>query len=274
MDPKDTPPSSGNGDKDALILSLREELTVTNQGMIALNLELEEKMQELELLNDELKSFAYSISHDLRQPLRAIDGFASLLEEDYADRLDDEGRDYMARIRAGAERMNGMIEGLLKLSRATRQEMAPREISLDHMAQNVLQELRARDPGRDVQVEIERDMKVSADAQLMESVVQNLLSNAWKYSAKKSHAHISFHREWMDSERIFVVEDDGAGFDMQQADKLFGVFRRLHSDKEFEGTGIGLATTHRIIRRHGGRIWAQGQRNLGARFMFTIPEAS
>jgi light-regulated signal transduction histidine kinase (bacteriophytochrome) len=263
--------SSAESRKDALIESLRDEIAVTNRGIVALNLELDERMLQLELLNEELRSFAYSVSHDLRQPLRAIDGFTGILEEDYSGQLDSQANDYLGRIRASVTRMNAMIDGLLNLSRATRKEMARQDVELDAVARTILGELRAREPERQVQVQIDTNMTVVADAQLMESVMQNLLSNAWKYSANQPDARISFRREDAEGERVFVVEDNGAGFDMHYADKLFKVFQRLHSAEEYEGAGIGLATAQRIIRRHGGRLWAKGQPNLGATFMFTIP---
>lgn len=257
--------------QDALVQSLREELAVTNRGIVALNLELEQKMQQMEILNEDLRSFAYSISHDLRQPLRAIDGFSAILQEEYTEQFDEEGRDYLARIRRGVARMNNMVEGLLGLSRATRKEITRQNVALDVIAQNVLAELQERDPDRNAQVHIDSGMFVSADPQLMESVVQNLLSNAWKYTANQPEARILFRREDIDGATVFTVEDNGAGFDMRYADKLFGVFQRLHTENEFEGTGVGLATIQRIIRRHGGKIWAQGELGRGAMFMFTLP---
>lgn len=264
-------PASG---KDAVIQALREELAITNKGMLALNLELEEKMQELGMLNEELKSFAYSISHDLRQPLRAIEGFTGMLQEDYIENFDEQGRDYMVRIRGGVARMNDMLEGLLTLSRITRKELTRREVDLGIIAQKVLAELSECNPDHKVKIHIDEGMKVFADAQLMESLIQNLLSNAWKYSTGQQAPEISFIRKQVAGEWVFAIEDNGVGFDPKYKDKLFGVFQRLHSDKEFEGMGIGLATVQRIVRRHGGRIWAESEPDQGASFMFSLPEGS
>jgi signal transduction histidine kinase len=225
---------------------------------------------ELEQANNELEAFSYSVSHDLRAPLRVIDGFSTLLVEEYADGLDEQARNYIRRIRTGIQKMSGLIDDLLNLSRVTRAALQKEMINLTELAHGVVTDLRNRDPAREVVVDIFDGLCAHGDGPLMTIVLTNLLGNAWKYSAKQSAAHIVFGHATKEKETIFYIRDNGAGFDMAHAGKLFAPFQRLHRDSEFEGTGIGLATVQRIISRHGGRIWAEAVPGAGATFFFTL----
>ncbi len=232
--------------------------------------ELQVMTRRLEVVNQELESFSYSVSHDLRAPLRAIDGFSQALLEDYGDRLDEEGRDYLQRVRAGAQRMAELIDDLLDLSRVNRSEMKPKWVDLSEIAAEVIAELRQGEPDRSVEVVIEPGLRVWADARLMRVMLHNLLGNAWKFTGRTEKPRIMLRS----SEALahsFCVEDNGVGFDMRHAGKLFGAFQRLHRVSEFPGTGIGLATVKRIINRHGGEIEAHAEPGQGARFCFTLP---
>jgi signal transduction histidine kinase len=228
--------------------------------------------KQLEQANQELEAFSYSVSHDLRAPLRTIDGFGALLFEENGDKLDEQGRQYLQRIRAGAKKMSGLIEDLLSLSRMSRAMLEKESISLTNLARDVITELQHRESARNIAVEIADGLAAHGDARLMQIVLVNLLGNAWKYTAKQPQAQIVFRQKRQGNETVFYVGDNGAGFDMTHADKLFAPFQRLHRDSEFEGTGIGLATVQRIISRHGGRIWAEGAVNEGATFYFTLGE--
>lgn len=241
-----------------------------------LNRELEDRVSQrtaqMETANRELEAFAYSVSHDLRAPLRGIDGFSQALLEDYGDQLDDAGRHYLSRVRAGTQRMGMLIDDLLRLSRVSRAQMQWGPVDLEPMASVVLEDLRQQDPGRQVAVQIAGGLQASGDAHLLRIVLDNLLGNAWKYTSRHPTASIQMGALVQEGERVFFVKDDGAGFDMAYAHKLFGVFQRLHGVEEFPGTGVGLATVARIIHRHGGRIWAEGALEKGATFYFTLPE--
>ncbi|MFH7320459.1 ATP-binding protein [Desulfurivibrio sp. D14AmB] len=226
--------------------------------------------QEMAATNRELDAFAYSISHDLRAPLRGIDGFSLALQEDYEEKLDAEGKDYIRRIRSGCVRMGLLIDDMLQLSRLSRSEIKRGRVDLSALAGEITAELRKSAPERQVLFNIEPGVTVEADPVLLRAVLENLLSNAWKFTAKITTPEISFGRIMEDGEQICFVRDNGAGFDMTYADKLFTPFQRLHTVREFEGTGIGLATVQRIIHRHGGRIWAESQVNKGAVFYFTV----
>jgi PAS domain S-box-containing protein len=245
------------------------------QEVLRLNAELErrvlERTAELEDANRELESFAYSVSHDLRQPLRALDGFSQILLDDYGARLDDEGRSLLERIRAADVRMTALIDGLLELSRLNRGELSRERLDLSEMARHAAERLVEAEPGRTVEVKIADDLVAHADRRLARALLANLLGNAWKFTAKHETARIEVGATDDDGERAFYVRDDGAGFDMTYADTLFGAFQRLHSPGEFEGLGIGLATVQRIVRRHGGRVWAEGEVEKGATFHFTLP---
>lgn len=240
-----------------------------------LNVQLEQRVSErtveLERANKELEAFSYSVSHDLRTPLRAIDGFSQALLEDYAEKLDDTGRDYLARVRAGAQRMGHLIDDLLKLARVSRAELHPSKIDLSAIAKKISDELRENNPRRNVRVNITSGLMVQGDAQLLRIALENLLNNAWKYTGKRSEAQIEFGMRTHNGEACYFVEDNGAGFDMAYASKLFGAFQRLHDAKEFPGTGVGLATVQRIIHRHGGHIWAEAAFDKGSVFYFTLP---
>jgi len=225
---------------------------------------------ELELKNQELEAFSYSVAHDLRAPLRGIDGFSLALIEDYADLLDAPGREFLDRIRESTAHMSRLIDDLLALSRVTRGEFTRREVDLSAIAGAVIGRLRLADPDRRIVVEIADAMWASGDPALLEVALENLLGNAWKFTRKTENARISLAPELIDRQQVFVVRDNGAGFDMAQAGKLFNVFTRLHSAREFEGTGIGLATVLRVVRRHGGRIWAESNPGAGAAFFFTL----
>jgi signal transduction histidine kinase len=233
--------------------------------------ELGQYSAELAAANRELEAFSYSVSHDLRAPLRSIDGFAQALAEDYEDRFDDTGRDYLSRIRAAAQRMGMLIDDLLSLSRVSRMELSRADVDLSAIVREIAARLSEQEPGREVRWRIEPEVRVHGDLQLLRVAMDNLLSNAWKFTAKRRDAAIEFGvRNLPEHGRVVVVSDNGAGFDMAHAGKLFGAFQRLHRATEFPGTGVGLATVQRIVRRHGGRIWAEAAVEQGATFFFTV----
>ncbi len=231
---------------------------------------VEERTAELIRLNEELASFNYSVSHDLRAPLRHISGFAQALAEDCGEQLSPKGQDYLARIRSAASNMGGMIESLLRLSRLTYGDIDSQEVDLSQLAQGIVANLRADFPERSVDVFIKPEMRVVGDRNLLAILLENLLDNAWKYTAKTDHPSVEIGATHQGVETVYFVRDNGVGFDMQYADKLFGPFQRLHGKEEFEGTGIGLATVRRIIARHGGRVWAEGTPGGGAGVYFTF----
>ena len=231
-----------------------------------------ERTAELELVNKELEAFSYSVSHDLRAPLRAMDGFGAALLEDCGERLDERGRDYLARIRGASRRMGQLIEDLLRLSRISRAEMRRERVDLGDLARTVLDDLRSGATGRSVRTVVAPDLIARGDPDLLRILMENLLSNAWKFTARNEDATIEFGTEILDGERVFLVRDDGAGFDMKYASQLFAPFQRLHAAGEFPGTGIGLATVQRIVHRHGGRIWAEAASGRGVTFRFTLGE--
>ena len=227
--------------------------------------------RQFELAAKEMESFAYSVSHDLRAPLRVVDGFAGIILEDYGTRLDELGREHVQRIIAAAARMNGMIDALMALSRRTARELSIEAVDLSRAARELAEELRASDFSRRVEFRIESDVRVEGDPVLLRLVLQNLLGNAFKFSAQVPQAVIEFGRRPGDAGDVYFVRDNGAGFDMRFADRLFGLFQRLHSQNDFAGTGVGLATVQRIVSRHGGRIWAESEPGKGACFQFTLP---
>lgn len=240
-----------------------------------LNRELEDRVRQrtaqLEAANRELEAFCYSVSHDLRAPLRALDGFSDELLRSYSGRLDERGRHYLERLRAGTQRMGRLIDDLLQLSRLSRGEMRQDRVDLSALAEAAAAELRQQEPARQVEFAIEPGLSAVGDAALLRIALDNLLGNSWKFTSKKQRATIAFGRGEHEGGEVFFVRDDGAGFDVAHAGKLFGAFQRLHPEREFPGNGIGLATVQRVVRRHGGRIWAEGEPGKGATFYFTLP---
>jgi PAS domain S-box-containing protein len=245
------------------------------QEILSLNGELEQRVLlrtgQLAEVNRELESFAYSVSHDLRSPLNTVDGFSQLLLKSDADRVSDKGKHYLERIRAGVRQMGDLIEGLLTLAHLSREEMRSEPVDLSALARSIEQAQREREPQREVAFHIDAGLSAHGDPRLLTAVLQNLLGNAWKFSARQPLAHITLGRQTGSSgEEVFFVRDNGAGFDMAFAHKLFGTFERLHSPGDFPGTGIGLATVKRVIERHGGRVWAEGKTDEGATFYFSL----
>ncbi|HYE98287.1 MAG TPA: GAF domain-containing protein, partial [Planctomycetota bacterium] len=239
-----------------------------------LNARLEERVQErtaeLQAANRELEAFSYSVSHDLRGPLRSMDGFSQVLLRQYADRLDERGQKYLHRVCAAAEKMGRLIDDFLNLSRLTRAPLSFERLDLSQMAREILAELRRADPGRSVEAVVAPDLAVRGDPRLLRVVLENLLGNAWKFTRAKKTARIEVASCAREGSKAFVVRDDGAGFDMSYVGKLFKPFERLHAVEEYPGTGIGLASVQRIIARHGGRVWAEGEPGRGAAFYFSL----
>jgi PAS domain S-box-containing protein len=225
-----------------------------------------------EAASKELESFSYSVAHDLRAPLRSIDGFSLALLEDYDDKLDASGKRYLGFVREAAQRMAFLIDDLLALSRVTRSELVPEPVDLSALARLTVARLQKAEPARRVHVTIEDGLRVEGDSRLLGVLLDNLLGNAWKFTRKREGARIELGATSRDGQTVHHVRDNGAGFDMAYASKLFGVFQRLHRMSEFEGTGVGLATVLRIIKRHGGRVWAEGRVDEGATFFFTVNE--
>jgi signal transduction histidine kinase len=221
--------------------------------------------------NADHESFIYTVSHDLRAPIRVVEGFARILKEDYGRFLDRIGNDHTDRILAAAARMNSMIDSLLALSRLQSQPIKRQPVDLSQLARYVLEDLRSNEPEREADIHIEPGLVIQGDPTLMRIAIENLVGNAWKYSGQSPTTRIELRRETLAGTPTFVIADAGAGFDMRFADRLFGVFQRLHSAKDFQGTGVGLASVRRIIRRHGGDIWAESEVGKGARFYFTLP---
>lgn len=234
--------------------------------------ELIKRTTELESANKELEAFSYSVSHDLRAPLRAIDGFSRVILEEYTDKLDDEGKRYLNIVRDNTQKMGQLIEDLLALSRLGRKEMQVSRIDMAKLAKTVFDELKEANPGRNIQLEIETLPPAYGDQAMIHQVFVNLLSNAIKFTRFKEKAVIEIGCNTRMNENVYYVKDNGVGFDMRYSNKLFGVFQRLHSAEEFDGTGVGLAIVKRIINRHGGKVWAEGKVNEGATFYFNISE--
>jgi PAS domain S-box-containing protein len=232
---------------------------------------LQKAKLELEAANKELEAFSYSVSHDLRSPLRSIDGFSQALMEDYADQLPAEGQNHLKRVRAATQRMGQLIDDLLNLSKVTRASMKLVPVDLSGLVRGIVAELQRTQPERRVNFNLTPNLKARGDPSLLQAVLENLLNNAWKFTAKREQAEIEFGSKHENDETIYFIRDNGAGFDMAYVGKLFGAFQRLHAMTEFSGTGIGLATVQRIIHRHGGRIWAEGAVDQGATFFFTLP---
>ncbi len=228
---------------------------------------------ELERKNRELEAFSYSVSHDLRAPLRSIDGFSAALLENYSGQLDARGQDYLGRVRAAARRMGQLIDDLLQLSKVSRAELRRECVNLSEIAHEVAADLRQTDPGRAVRLEIQEQVLAQGDCRLLRIVLENLLGNAWKFSAGVASAVIEFGAACGGENCTYFVRDNGAGFDMAHADRLFTPFQRLHPASKFPGTGIGLATVYRVVDRHGGRVWAESAAGQGATFRWTLPAA-
>jgi two-component system NtrC family sensor kinase len=228
-------------------------------------------VDELERKNRELESFSYSVSHDLRSPLRSIDGFSLALLQDHFDTLGGQGQDYLLRIRSAAQRMGELIDDLLQLSKVGRAELHRERVELSTLALEVVAALQAQDPDRIVDVSVQAGLTVDADSRLMRIVLENLLGNAWKFTGKVQHPKVELGATMLDGNQTFFIRDNGAGFDMTYAEKLFRPFQRLHSESEFPGTGIGLATIQRVIDRHGGRTWVEGAPDCGATVFFALP---
>jgi PAS domain S-box-containing protein len=265
----------GIGSDITLEKLLQAERKQAEEEIRTLNAELEERVakrtMQLEAANQELEAFSYSVSHDLRAPLRSIDGFSQILLEDYSEQLDTEGQNYLHRTRAAAQRMAQLIDDLLNLSRVTRSDMRRERVDLSALAETITAELQQAHPDQAVACIIASGLIAEGDAHLLRIVLENLFSNAWKFTSRHPRAHIEFgSMRQPDGRLAYFMRDDGAGFDMAYADKLFGAFQRLHGTTEFPGTGIGLATVQRIIHRHGGRIWAEAAPEKGATFYFTL----
>lgn len=249
-------------------------LLVSRQDIHELNASLEQRVADrtvqLDVANTELQAFSYSVSHDLRAPLRGIDGWSQALQEDCGEQLDARGHEYLHRVRSEAQRMGELIDDLLRLSRVTQSDLKKVPIDVSEMATEIVAQLRLQSPQREVSITIQPGLRAIADAGLLRVVLENVLGNAWKFTGNKSDAIIELGEERHEDETVFFVRDNGAGFDMAYAGKLFSAFCRLHRSSEFAGTGIGLATVNRIVHRHGGRIWAEAAANHGATFYFTL----
>ncbi len=231
---------------------------------------IKEKNNALEEANAEMKSFCYSVSHDLRAPLRGISGFSEVILEDYEDKLDELGKEYLHRIKDTTVNMSELIDGMLQLSRVSHQEPVIEEINLSVMAEEVLVSLAGIDKSRTVDITISPDLSCQADRGLVVILLQNILGNAWKYTANENDAKIIVSQEFIDGKKVFLIKDNGAGFDMKFAGKLFEPFKRLHGEAEFTGSGIGLATAKSVVQKHSGDIWAESKVNEGSTFYFTL----
>jgi light-regulated signal transduction histidine kinase (bacteriophytochrome) len=259
-----------------LLAQLRAEIAERQQAeqrVQALNQGLRQAVLELKAVNNELEAFSYSVSHDLRAPLRSIDGFSQALLEDYGGQLDPPGQDFISRIRAATQRMGNLIDDLLTLSRVTRSSIKMESVNLSQLARRIATDLQEGCPERRVEFELAPDLWVYGDAHLLQVVLENFMNNAWKFTAKQPQPIVTvgkIHSD--DGSSIYFVRDNGAGFDMAYVDKLFSPFQRLHRMQDFQGNGIGLATVQRIIHRHGGRVWAEGVIDRGATFYFTLAD--
>lgn len=241
-----------------------------NRLLSIANADLLQAKAATDAANRELEAFSYSVAHDLRAPLRSVDGFSQAVLEDCAGALDDAGKRHLRYVREAAQDMAALIDGLLALSRVTRSELRREAIDIAGIARSVFAQLRRTAPGRVVETVVADEMTNHGDARLLQSVLENLLGNAWKFTRDRAVARIEVGCRKHNGEYIYFVSDNGAGFDMAYADKLFGAFQRLHSAAEFEGTGIGLATVQRVVKRHRGRIWAESEVDRGATFFFTL----
>jgi signal transduction histidine kinase len=237
-----------------------------------LNDRLASKMHEIETVNAELKSFSYSVSHDLRAPLRSMIGYSTIILEDFGDALPEEAKGHLGRIIAATNRMGGLIDGLLALSRITRRDMDRKTVDLSELAEEALRHCRETDPNRKVATRVTEQLTATGDRQLLQIAVGNFIENAWKFTKHAEQPRIEVGVRNEHEQPVYYVRDNGAGFDMRYADKLFGAFHRLHGEREYEGAGIGLAMAHRAILRHRGSVWAEAEPDRGATFYFTVPE--
>ena len=249
------------------------EPAALRERLAQLERERSEQARQFDIAAREMESFSYSVSHDLRAPLRVVDGFAAIILEDYGPRLDTLGREHVQRIVAAAARMNAMIDALLAMSRRTGRDLEIERFDLSRAALELAEELRASDVRRKVEFRIEPELRATGDPTLLRLVLQNLLGNAFKFTGQANQAVVEFGHHVVDGNDVFFVRDNGAGFDMRFAEHLFGLFQRFHSQNEFPGTGVGLATVQRIVRKHGGRIWAESEPGRGACFYFPLPRA-
>jgi PAS domain S-box-containing protein len=254
----------------SVVLERASDENAVHAAHASLEARVRERTTELEAANKELEAFSYSVSHDLRSPLRTIDGFAQIVSQRYRDRLDTEAQAYLDRVRAGCQRMSELIDDLLRLSMVTRGGATRQDVDLSDLARQVIDGLQQANPERRVAVRIGAGLRVRGDPKLLRVLLENLLGNAWKFTAKRPLAEISFGAEVVDGEVVYKIADNGAGFDMKYADRLFSPFERLHHRDQFEGTGIGLATAQRVVRLHGGRIWAQSAPDAGTTLRFTL----
>jgi light-regulated signal transduction histidine kinase (bacteriophytochrome) len=252
------------------ILQINTKLSESLHRQALTQQELKRQQTQLENANKELEAFAYSVSHDLRAPLRSIDGFSVSLLEDCEHLLNEQGKDYLHRIRTNTKKMSELIDAILRLSRQTRKEIHIEPVDISKTSRMIIERLRTEDPERDVTVSIMDGLHVNGDKELLANVMENLLQNAWKFTKKQPHARIEVGCTQHNGESVYYVKDNGAGFDMSYAEKLFAPFQRLHDEQDFPGIGIGLSTVKRIIQRHGGEIWGEGKPDHGATFYFTI----
>ena len=273
-------------DTQRAVLNILDDFDIEKKKVEEVNLELRNEIEEraraeealrhakavAEAASKELEAFSYSVAHDLRAPLRSIDGFSQALLEDCADRLDADGQRYLTHVRESAQQMGELIDDLLSLSRVTRAELRRERVDVTALVRSVLERLRESQPDRQVDLVVQDGLVAQADPRLLDVALTNLLGNAWKFTSKRTSARIEFAAKADEYPPVYRVRDNGAGFDARYADKLFGVFQRLHAAHEFEGTGIGLATVRRIVTRHGGQVWAEGQVDQGATFYFTLEE--
>jgi hypothetical protein len=248
------------------LLGISEDITDRKRDVAALRAAIE----QAELSNRELEAFSYSVAHDLRAPLRAIAGYGGALSEDYGDKLDEQGRQYLDKIKTSVHRMGALIDALLKLSRVTRVELQVQPVDLGELFRAAIATLQRADPDREVEIVVADRLGAVGDPALLSIVFDNLCGNAWKFTSKIAAPRIELGVEIHDGKRVYFVRDNGVGFEMKYVDKLFGVFQRLHTEREYPGTGIGLATVQRIVQRHRGRAWAVGEVGAGATFYFTL----
>jgi two-component system sensor histidine kinase/response regulator len=259
--------------KTELLKRQAQLLAESEQAALDLAETRAELVRDLEHKNRELESFSYAVSHDLRAPLRRIDSFTRAVLESQGERLDEAGRRFLSRVREASQHMSQLIDDVLYLSRVTRADLREQEVDLSSLASLILRRFQEAEPGRTVEVKIRPGMLVTGDGQLLKIALENLLENAWKFTANQPAARIEFGVTQVSGEPTYFIRDNGAGFDMTYADRLFGPFQRLHPQNEFSGSGIGLATVQRIIHRHGGRVWAEGLVGQGATFQFTLGRA-